>query len=78
MWIASGDRRDNDTNDEGNDSNASRVDSRAVQRAEATKRFSIVQNPMAAFHQARSKFWKSCIDIWREFEIAMLENDSTH
>ena len=75
--IVSGDRRDNDTNDEGNDSNASRVDSRAVQRAEATKTLLDCAKSDGDFIKLGQKFWKSCIDICVSLEIAMLENDST-
>ena len=66
----------NADDDNDNDDDATRVDLRAMQRAEATKRFSTAQNP-TDFIKLGQKFWKSCIDIFVSLEIAMLENDST-
>jgi len=64
-----------DNNDD--DDDVTRVDSRAMQRAEATKTLLDCARSDVDFIKLGQKFWKSCIDICVSLEIAMLENDST-
>ena len=67
----------NADDDNDNDDDATRVDLRAMQRAEATKTLLDCAKSDGDFIKLGQKFWKSCIDICVSLEIAMLENDST-
>ena len=71
------DRRNSNADDNDNDDDATRVDLRAMQRAEATKTLLDCAKSDGDFIKLGQIFWKSCIDICVSLEIAMLENDST-
>jgi hypothetical protein len=79
---ATGVNSSGNSNDDGNafadeDNDSSRVDFRAMQRAEATKTLLDCVKADSDFMKFGQKFWKSCIDICVSLEIAMLENDAS-